>query len=310
MSRAKVFKTIDEQIAILESKGLEIPEKEIAKIVLLKENYFFLSGYRHIFMKQNKDSKFITGTTFNELYTMFLFDRRIRNIFFKNILVVENNIKSLLSYQLSKKYGFKERDYLNPNNFTKDPMRDRQVVDIIEKMKRQIRVNGQKHSATIHYLSNYGYIPLWILVKVLSFGITSELFTILKSEDQDEIASFYKLDSSTLSIYLTMLANYRNLCAHEDILFDHRTQKTIPNCKYHYLLNLPQIDEEYVYGKNDLFAVVLIFKHMLSRREFNNFADEINKELEVLKSEIKVLTPDILLNKIGFPDNWLLLKDI
>ena len=118
MSRAKVFKTIDEQIGILESKGLEIPEKEFAKIVLLKENYFFLSGYRHIFMKQNKDSKFIAGTTFNELYTMFLFDRKIRNIFFKNILVVENNIKSLLSYQLSKKYGFKERDYLNPDNFT------------------------------------------------------------------------------------------------------------------------------------------------------------------------------------------------
>ena len=310
MSRAKVFKTIDEQIGILESKGLEIPEKEFAKIVLLKENYFFLSGYRHIFMKQNKDSKFIPGTTFNELYTMFLFDRKIRNIFFKNILVVENNIKSLLSYQLSKKYGFKERDYLNPDNFTKDPMRDRQVADIIEKMKRQIRVNGQKHSATIHYLSNYGYIPLWILVKVLSFGITSELFTILKSEDQDEIASFYKLDSSTLSIYLTMLANYRNLCAHEDILFDHRTQKTIPDSKYHYLLKLPQIEEEYIYGKNDLFAVVLIFKHMLSRREFNSFVDEINNELTELINNIKVLPPDLLLNKIGFPDNWLLLKDI
>lgn len=310
MSRAKVFKTIDEQISILESKGLEIPEKEFAKIVLLKENYFFLSGYRHIFMKQNKDSKFIAGTTFNELYTMFLFDRKIRNIFFKNILVVENNIKSLLSYQLSKKYGFKERDYLNPDNFTKDPMRERQVADIIEKMKRQIRVNGQKHSATIHYLSNYGYIPLWILVKVLSFGITSELYTILKSDDQDEIASFYKLDSSTLSIYLTMLANYRNLCAHEDILFDHRTQKSIPDSKYHYLLKLPQIEEEYVYGKNDLFAIVLIFKHMLSRREFNSFVDEINNELSDLINNIKVLSPDVLLNKIGFPDNWLLLKDI
>ena len=310
MSRAKVFKNIDEQIGILESKGLKIPEKEFAKIVLLKENYFFLSGYRHIFMKQNKDSKFITGTTFNELYTMFLFDRKIRNIFFKNILVIENNIKSLISYQLSKKYGFKERDYLNPDNFTKDPMRERQVSDIIEKMKRQIRVNGQKHSATIHYLSNYGYIPLWILVKVLSFGITSELYTILKSEDQDEIASFYKLDSSTLSIFLTVLANYRNLCAHEDILFDHRTQKTIPDNKYHYLLKLPQIEDEYIYGKNDLFAVVMIFKHMLSRREFNSFMDEINHELDELKTNIKVLSADVLLNKIGFPDNWLLLKEL
>jgi len=310
MSRAKVFKSIDEQIEILENKGLTISDKESARIILLKENYFFLSGYRHIFMRQNKDSKFIAGTTFDELYAMFLFDRKIRNIFFKNILVVENNVKSLLSYQLSKKYGFKERDYLNPDNFTKDSMRERQVADIIEKMKRQIRVNGQKHSATIHYLSNYGYIPLWILVKVLSFGITSELYTILKSEDQDEIASFYKSDSSTLSIYLSLLANYRNLCAHEDVLFDHKTQKTIPDCKYHFLLGIPQIDDEYIYGKNDLFAIVLIFKNMLSRREFNTFVDEINKELIELKNNVKVLSNDTLLNKIGFPSNWLLLKNL
>ena len=76
------------------------------------------------------------------------------------------------------------------------------------------------------------------------------------------------------------------------------------------MLQLPKIDDEYIYGKNELFAVVLIFKHMLSRREFNNFVDEINKELEELKNNIKVLTPDILLNKIGFPNNWLLLKEL
>ena len=80
--------------------------------------------------------------------------------------------------------------------------------------------------------------------------------------------------------------------------------------KNHYLLQLPQIDEEYIYGKNDLFAVVLIFKHMLSRREFNSFVDEINKGLEELMCNINVLSSKVLLNKIGFPDNWLLLKDI
>lgn len=310
MAKEKVFKTIDEQVTILEEKGLKIEDREITKNILLKENYFFLSGYRHMFMYQNKDSKFIPGTTFNELYTIFLFDRRIRNVFFKNILVIENNIKSIISYQLSKKYGFKERDYLNVENFTRDPMKERQVLDIIEKMKRQIRVNGQKHSATIHYSTNYGYIPLWILVKVLSFGITSELYTILKAEDQDEIAEYYNLDSASLGIYLSLLANYRNLCAHEDILYDHRTQKVIPDNKYHHLLMIPQIEDEYVYGKNDLFSVVLIFKIMLSRKEFSIFCNEISKELEDAKNNIKILNENVLLDKIGFPSNWLELKDI
>ena len=97
-------------------------------------------------------------------------------------MIVENNIKSLISYELSKKYGFKEKEYLNPKNFTQDSLKVRQVKDVLNKMKRQIRINGRKHSATLHYLSNYGYIPMWILVKVLSFGIIAELYAILKAE--------------------------------------------------------------------------------------------------------------------------------
>ena len=54
-------------------------------------------------------------------------------------------------------------------------------------MKRQIRVHGRKHTATMHYMDNYGYIPMWILVKVLSLGIISELYNILKLEDKLQI---------------------------------------------------------------------------------------------------------------------------
>ena len=87
-------------------------------------------------------------------------------------------------------------------------------------MKRQIRVNGSQHTATLHYVSNYGYIPLWILVKVLSFGIVSEMYSVLKSEDQKDIAKIYGVEADDFATYLPILANYRNLCAHEDILFE------------------------------------------------------------------------------------------
>ena len=104
----KIFKTLDEQIEILRNKGLVITDVDKAKEVLMRENYFFISGYRHLFMKN--DNMFITGTKFEELYAMFLFDRKIRNIMFKFILVVENNLKSIISYELSKKYGYREKD--------------------------------------------------------------------------------------------------------------------------------------------------------------------------------------------------------
>ena len=236
---AKVFKTIEEQIDILKSKGLIVEDYDKAKEILLRENYFFLNGYRSPFLVTGS-KRFVDGATFEELYALFTFDRYFRNIIFKNILIVENNYKSIYSYVMSRKYGYKEKDYLNPNNFVKGKEKNRQINDLIRKVKRQIRINGYQHEATSHYINNYGYIPLWVGVKVLSFGLMSEMYTVLKDEDKDEIASYYKLSGDELSDYLSILSNYRNLCAHEDIVFNHETQKGIDETRFHNLLNIPK----------------------------------------------------------------------
>ena len=174
---AKIFKTIDEQIEILRSKGMVFEDYDKAREILLRENYFFLNGYRSPFL-MNGTKRFIEGTTFEELYSLFTFDRFFRNIIFKNVLIVENNYKSIYSYVLSKKYGYKEKDYLNINNFDRSKEKNRQINDLLRKLKRQIRINGYQHQATSHYINNYGYIPMWVGVKVLSLGLMSELFTI------------------------------------------------------------------------------------------------------------------------------------
>ena len=306
----KTFKNLDEQIAILESRGLKITDYDKTKEILFKENYFFVNGYRHLLIDKKNENRFIDGATFDELYAIFIFDRRLRNIMFKNILIVENNIKSIISYQLSKKYGYREKDYLNPKHFRQESFKLSQVNDIINKMKRQIRLNSKQHRATMHYISNYGYIPMWVSVKVLSFGIISELYSILKETDQNEVASFYNINPFDLGIYLSILANYRNLCAHEDILYDHVTQRAIPNNKYHQILDIPKKDDEYIYGKNDFYAVVIILRQLLSKREFRDLINEISYEMDILDEKIDSVETKTILNKIGFPDNWRSIAEI
>ena len=298
----KVFKTLEEQLAILKDRGLVVFDEEKAKNILLRENYFFISGYRHFF-EVSKD-KFIKGTTFEELYGMFIFDRKLRNIFFKNLLVIENNLKSIMSYELSQSYGVNDKEYLLPKNYTSDSMQVRQVRDVLNKINRQIRINGSKHTATYHYITNYGYVPMWILVKVLSFGLIAEYYDILKSNDQRRISDVYKLDSVTFSTYLHILSNYRNLCAHEDILYEHKTQRSIPNTRYHELLNIEMKDGEYVYGKDDMFAVIIIFKYLLTKDEFKDLINETSYEFDILDGKTNIIPTNKLLNKIGFPDNW------
>ncbi len=302
--KTKEFKTLDEQIEILKDRGLVINDVDKAESLLLRENYFFINGYRHIFMKNRKDDIFINGTTFEELYAVFQFDRSFRNILFKNLLIVENNLKSILSYQLSKKYGIKEKDYLKPSNFSQDSKKVRQVNDVLNKIKRQIKLNGRQHSATLHYLSNYGYVPLWILVKLLSFGMVNELYSILKPEDKLSIAEYYDIDVETLGIYIGLLSNYRNLCAHEDIVYDHRTQKQIPDTRYHRLLEIPMMNDEYEYGKNDIFAIVIMLKQVLNKSDFIDFINEVSYELSLLDGRVNVIPQSKILDRMGFPSNW------
>lgn len=303
----KEFKTLDEQLDIFRSKGLKIDNVESAKDILLMENYFFINGYRHIFMRSNKDKRFVNNATFDELHTMFLFDRNLRNILFKNLLVIENNIKSIISYRLSKQYGFKEKDYLRKSNFTTDNKEQRRVEDVINKMKRQIRVNGSKHTATYHYINNYGYIPLWILVKVLSFGLINELYGIIKPEDRLSIAEYYNLDVESLETYLALLSNYRNLCAHEDIVFDHRSQRLISDNRFHIMLKISKTDGEYNYGKNDIFALIIILKQMLKKDKFEEMMYEIENEFVEFDNKVDSIPLEKLYDKMGFPKNY---KDI
>lgn len=301
----KQFKNLDEQIEIFKHKGMIVNDEKYAKKVLLRENYFFLNGYRHLFVLSETDKRFKEGTTFEEMYSLFLFDRSFRNILFKYLLVIENNLKSITSYQLSKKYGYRERDYLKPKNFTNDPKKQAQLNDLLKKMKRQIRVNGSQHSATLHYVSNYGYIPLWILVKVLSFGIISELYSVLKPEDQKEIANVYEVEPSTLMVYLPILANYRNLCAHEDILYENKTQKVIDDTVFHQLLRIKKgEDDEYIQGKNDVFALILIMKQMLRTEDFKNMTIELENVIETLNFNLHTIEIHAVLDRMGFPVNW------
>ena len=306
----KLFKSLDEQIEILKSKGLIIEDETDAKETLLRENYFFINGYRFLLMNSAQDKTFVIGSTFRELYSIFLFDRSFRNILFKNLLIIENQLKSIISYQLSKKYGYRDKDYLNIKNFTTDKIKSRRVKDVIEKMKRQIRVNGTHHLATTHYINNYGYIPLWVLVKVLSFGIVCEFFLILKPEDQVAIADIFGITTTELENFLPILANYRNLCAHEDIVYEHKTEKGIINTIYHEKLNIPKMDEEYIYGKNDIFAVLIILKYLLRKDDFRLLMKEIEYEIEKLDGAVDSIPVEKILDQMGIPENYMELVDL
>ena len=101
-----------------------------------------------------------------------------------------------------------------------------------------------------------------------------------------------------------LFINTFNLCAHEDILYNHETQKGIADTRYHELLEIPQVEDEYIYGKHDIFALIIILKQMLTRDDFKMMMNEIDYEIEWLSSKLHSIDVQKVLYRMGFPDNY------
>ena len=158
-------------------------------------------------------------------------------------------------------------------------------------------------------------------VNVPSFVLEFLLSRYCASEDPDEIEEgkkklplaekkkllstcIFGVDIDTLIVYLPILANYRNLCAHEDILYENKTQKAIDDTIYHKLLKIEKVEDEYVKGKYDLFALVIILKQLLKEDAFKNMTYEMDNVIETLNYNLNVIKIDDVLDRMGFPLNW------
>ena len=118
------------------------------------------------------------------------------------------------------------------------------------------------------------------------------------------IISVFGISVEYLEDFLPILSNYRNLCAHEDILYCNRTQRAIDDTMYHSILGIEKVNDEYKYGKNDLFALVIILRQLLSNTEVKNLVIEIDRALNNLEINLKSIPVNKIMDQMGFPENW------
>ena len=70
------------------------------------------------------------------------------------------------------------------------------------------------------------------------------------------------------------------------------------------------MDEEYIYGKNDLFAVIIIFKVILEDDEFRLMIKEFEYELEKLDGKVDSIPVEKILDTMGIPKNYMDILDM
>jgi len=94
-------------------------------------------------------------------------------------------------------------------------------------------------------------------------------------------------------------------------MFRNKTQKKIKNSFYHKMLKIEKNEENiYKYGKNDVFALIIMMKSMLSDEDFHNFSLEIENAIDNLDYNLKSISIYKILEQAGFPKNYKDLKNI
>lgn len=319
---SKPFKTHDQHLRILRERGLDIPTGSSfstrAKKILKREGYYnVINGYKDIFLqfpsRYGVDDIYKVGTSFDAIYSLFSFDRNMRSIFLKNILIVEGTLKSRISYYFSKEYK-SDFNYLNINNY--NPKRIRTTTKLIAKISSTIQNDTNSKKGQIpHYLEKHKCLPLWVLMKKLTFGIVTYFYSCITKKQRQEISQEilddyqkeYQLEKIVfpdfeyqLEKILYFINKYRNVCAHEERLF---------NTEYRDIDGqIPRITHSHIRTHLDFnskfYDLLVLLKLFLTKKEFQRLIKQVDEEWDILSENLNSNIFNSVMIRAGFPKDW------
>ena len=271
---------LDKQIENLLSLGLEIPDEKYAKDVLERISYYRLIKAYSVTLKEN--GKYISGTTFENIAELYLFDMELRHILFPLIEHIEIHLRAVITNYFSLKYG--NFGYMEKGNFEKK----RDHLRTLEELDKEIGRN-KKSPFIKNFKENYegGKIPLYAVVEVMSFGTLSKMYKNMKSEDKKEIATVFGVSYIFFESWVENLSYVRNLCAHYSRLYGAKLTKA------------PKLYKEYRKqgaSNNTIFASMLILKILSEENLYKKFYSDL---LGMFKKY-----PSVEPKYLGFIPNW------
>ena len=289
----KVYSSTDDQIHILRSRGMTIADAACAKRTIDLENYYnLINGYKQPFLDSTysgSDERYISGTKFEEIHSLYLFDRELRNL---KIAHFDISVKRWEKMTASQKIGA--------------------ISALISGLQHEIARQLSKNNPMIsHYMLEYGYVPLWVLVNALSLGTIGIFYSYLKQKDQNDIGRHFLLKPEEMNSFLQVLTIYRNACAHDERLYNLKSLRnnmkpnSIRTLSLHGKLGIPvNSSNNPIYGKNDLFAIIIIFKTMLPKKSFDTFFMALKKLTDELAVRRCTIPFQSIEREMGFPPNW------
>lgn len=235
MTNERPFLTVDKQIELLKSRGLIIDDG--AENVLMREGYYaIVNGYKDPFLDQGRsneagDDRYRPGTTFGHLHLLFKFDRMLRRAAFDALIPAETAFKTACTYAFCKRHADEPTAYLDASSYSsmssyRHPHYYANHLSGLQRTFATAIENRDGRPSVNHYKERYGFVPLWVLSNVLTFGNFSYFYALLPRGVQNDVCKIIAeeqgirfIRTNRLDDEVQALVKFRNICAHDDRLY-------------------------------------------------------------------------------------------
>ena len=257
----KPFKSIEEQINLMHKRGLSTDADTPG--ILMREGYYsIVNGYKDPFLDSDAtraagDDRFAEGTSFNDVYNLFCFDRDLREVTFKHLMQVEAVVRTVCSYTFAEHHP-EPSSYLIQGNFcTESEFEEfglKNYIDNLLKLQSTLYscVSRPRSEPVRHYKERHGHVPLWVLANSLTFGSVEHFFHLMKPAERRLVCKRIAeatgrlggdnpyFDPKDARLSLGPIVKFRNICAHDDRLYCAKIGKRSPIVDYAAMIDLAE----------------------------------------------------------------------
>lgn len=299
--------TYQDQIDLLKSRGVAFADETKAAYQLANVSYFRLSAYMFPF-KENIEGKiaaqFRHGTTWKDIYDMYVFDRKLRLLVFDAIEKIEVAIRTQIVYILSHRYGSHWQDneaIYKPKRTIRLNDGSTKTIDVYSDIQKHINEqlnNNHTEPFIKSYRTTYDEPenpPSWMCVEVMYFNQLSRIYSNLeKRSDKAEIARSFALPPDDFTSWLHTMNYVRNICAHHARLWN-RDLKIVPSMLKFSKTKIWISNPESV-QRSKVYYFLCMINYMLQTVNVNSTFTIRLKEL------LREFKPTLC--AMGFPENW------
>lgn len=281
----KLPTTVQEQLSLLQSRGMIVDNSVDAIHNLTHINYYRLSAY-WLPYELNNTHNFKKDTNFTNILNHYKFDRELRLHILKAIERIEVSLRSNMAHILSLKYG--THPHLQLNIFSNH---DKYNITL-QKLKSEI--NRSNELFIKHFNNTYSeeLPPIWASVELMTIGQISNWYSNLKyRKDRNDISKIYGLNETILKSFMHHLTIVRNISAHHSRLWNRRFMFTfkLPN-------NPTELSSKINHNStNSLFNTIVMIDYFMKKIDSNNdWYSELNDLIRLYS---------INKSSMGFPTN-------